>query len=93
MIVLTARIESSVQERRELVQALVVWVMAARREAGTLAAYIYEDVEAPAAFCLVARWDSERSMGAHLGGPEFGFVLGALELLARPPEDLNHRPR
>lgn len=86
MIVLTARIESNVPERRELGQALLAWATAARGENGVLVAHIYEDIEAPAAFCLVAQWDSQSSLEAHLRGPEFGAVLGAFELLARPPQ-------
>ena len=86
MFVLTARIESSVSERRELGQALLAWATAARREDGAPIAHVYEDIEAPAAFCLVAQWDSQTAMEAHLRGTEFGAVLGALELLARAPQ-------
>ena len=86
MFVLTARIESSVSERRELGQALLAWATAARREESAPVAHVYEDIEAPAAFCLVAQWDSQKAMEAHLRGTEFGAVLGALELLARAPQ-------
>lgn len=86
MIVMTARVESNVSERRELGQALLAWATAARRQTGALVAHIYEDIEAPAAFCLTAEWTSRQAMEAHLRGPEFGAVLGALELLARPPQ-------
>ena len=85
MVVLTARIETSVSERRELGQALLAWASAARREAGTLVAHVYEDIEAPAAFCLVAQWADQSAIETHIRGAEFGAVLGALELLARPP--------
>ena len=86
MLVLTARIVSSAPERRELSQALLAWAAAVRREPGTLVAQVYEDIEAPAAFCLTAEWTSRQAMEAHLRGPEFGAVLGAFELLARPPQ-------
>jgi len=86
LIVLTARIESNVPERRELGQALLAWAAAARREAGAIVAHVYEDFEAPAAFCLVAQWESQHAIEAHIRGTEFGAVLGALELLARPPQ-------
>lgn len=85
LVVLTARIESSVPDRRELSQALLAWAASVRREPGVLVAQVYEDVEAPAAFCLTAEWESQLAMEAHMRGPEFGAVLGALELLARPP--------
>jgi quinol monooxygenase YgiN len=86
LVVLTARIETSVSERRELGQALLAWASAARKEAGTLVAHVYEDIEAPAAFCLVAQWPDQPAIEAHIRGAEFGAVLGALELLARPPQ-------
>jgi quinol monooxygenase YgiN len=85
LVVLTARIETSVSERRELGQALLAWASAARREPGTLVARVYEDIEAPAAFCLVAQWPDQPAIEAHIRGAEFGAVLGALELLARSP--------
>ena len=85
MIVLTARIESNVSERRELGQALLAWATAARRQAGALVAHVYEDIEAPAAFCLMAEWEGPSAMEAHIRGAEFGALLGAFELLARPP--------
>ena len=86
MVVLTARIESHVPERRELGQALLAWATAVRRESGALGAHVYEDIEAPAAFCLVAEWESQQAIEAHIQGAEFGAVLGAFELLARPAE-------
>lgn len=86
MVVLTARIESNVPERRELGQALLAWATAARRDAGVLVAHVYEDIEAPAAFCLVAQWESQQAIETHIKGPEFGAMLGAFELLARPAE-------
>ena len=82
---LAARVEAPVPERRELLQALLAWASATRDTSGVLAAYVYEDVEAPAAFYLVSQWSDRDSMEAHLGGPQFGAVLGALEVLAGRP--------
>ncbi len=86
VIVLTARIEAHTPERRELVQALLGWAAAARRESGFLGAHVYEDLEAPAAFCLVSQWDNRSAFEAHVCGPQFGVVLGALEVLAGRPQ-------
>jgi quinol monooxygenase YgiN len=86
LLVMTARIESSVPERRELGQALLAWASAARREAGVLGTHVYEDIEAPAAFCLVAQWESQDALDAHVRGEPFGALLGAFELLARSPQ-------
>ena len=84
MVVLTARIEAHVPERRELVQALLEWATVARREAGALGSHVYEDLEVPAVFCVVSQWGSRKALEAHVCSPKFGVVLGALELLARP---------
>jgi quinol monooxygenase YgiN len=86
VVAITARIESGVPERRELGQALQAWATSARREAGVHAAHVYEDMEAPAAFCVVAQWEDQHAIEAHLRGAEFGALLGALELLAGPPQ-------
>ena len=50
-----------------------------------LRSHVYEDVESPGAFYLISHWSSREALERHLGGPEFGIMLGALELLARPP--------
>lgn len=82
---MAARIEAHSAERRELAQALLEWVTAARRDPGALGAHVYEDLEAPSAFCAISRWESRVAFDAHLRGTPFGIVLGALELLAGPP--------
>lgn len=80
-----ARIEANAFERRELTQALHHWTDAARRDAGARSARLYEDMETPGVFLLVSEWESRQTFGAHLCGLEFGVMLGAWELLARPP--------
>jgi quinol monooxygenase YgiN len=83
--VCTVRIEGNGPERRELMQALLTWATVARHEAGGLRVHVYEDLESPGAFYLASHWSSPESMERHLCGPDFGILLGALELLARPP--------
>ena len=48
----------------------------------SIVANVYEDVEAPAVFGLVAEWDSEVGPRGHLRSDAFGVLLGALELLS-----------
>jgi quinol monooxygenase YgiN len=83
--VFTARIEANGPERRELMQALLTWATVARHEVGGLRVHVYEDLESPGAFHLASQWSSPGVMERHLSGPDFGILLGALELLARPP--------
>lgn len=82
-VVLSARVVARTSARRELLQALMEWAATSRRELGVHQANAYEDVEAPAVFGLVSEWDGEAALEAHLRSPNFGVLLGALELLAQ----------
>jgi quinol monooxygenase YgiN len=81
LTVLSARVESTPANRRELVQALLTWLVAARREAGMADARLSEDLESPGMYCLHSEWHRRQDLEDHLGGSHFGILLGALELL------------
>ena len=70
-------------ERRELTQALMAWVEAARREHGVVGAYLSEDVEAPGTYCVSSTWRRREDLETHVAGPDFGVLIGALEVLGR----------
>lgn len=80
---LWGRVEAGTPERRELVQALLCWASVARREYGAMAAHLCEDLEEPGVYCLSSTWRSEQDLEAHVAGPDFGILLGALEVLGR----------
>lgn len=82
-MMLWGRVEAGTPERRELVQALLCWASVARREAGAAAAHLCEDLEEPGVYCLSSTWRSEQDLEAHVAGPDFGILLGALEVLGR----------
>jgi quinol monooxygenase YgiN len=82
LILLTARVEAQLSQRRELAQALLQWAASARREAGAMGADVYEDVGAGNIFCVMSQWEDRPALDAHLRGPTFGSMLGAIELLA-----------
>lgn len=84
MIVLQIRLEAHPPHRRELVQALSQWAEAVRRQPQSSRCQLYEDLESPGVFGLVARWDDESSLEKHLKSEPFGVLQGALEVLARP---------
>ena len=44
---------------------------------------VCEDLEEPGVYCLTSRWRDSQRLEAHLAGPAFGVLLGALEILAR----------
>jgi UDP-glucose 6-dehydrogenase len=60
MIMLSARVVAHPSERRELAQALLVWVAAARKDTDLVTAQVYEDLEVPAVFGLVTEWKAFR---------------------------------
>jgi quinol monooxygenase YgiN len=83
-MVLSVRAEAHPSGRRELLQALLDWVATVRHSPGALAANVYEDVEAPTVFGLVAEWESRSTLEEHFRADAFGVLLGAMELLAQP---------
>ena len=84
MIMLSGRIVANTTERRELVQALLDWAAATRRNPELATANVYEDVEFPAVFNVVTEWKTAVALDAHLRSDSFGVLLGALKVLARP---------
>ncbi len=81
---LTARIVARPAERRELAQALLSWLQAARQDAALQWADVYEDLEVPATFGLVSEWGTAAALDSHLRSDSFGVLQGALRVLARP---------
>ena len=86
MIALQVRIDAHPPQRRELVQALSRWAEDIRSQPELEACRLYEDLEAPGVFGLVAEWKSDSALEAHLLSESFGILQGALEVLARPAQ-------
>jgi quinol monooxygenase YgiN len=82
-VLLSLQVVARVSARRELLQTLLECASASRKEPGIQESNLYEDVEAPAVFGLVARWDGDAALEAHFRSCHFGVLLGALELLAQ----------
>ncbi|MGH9365040.1 MAG: putative quinol monooxygenase [Thermoanaerobaculia bacterium] len=85
MIMFSARIVAHPHERRELVQALLSWAAAVRRDDSAAASHIYEDLEVPAVFAMVTEWKTDAALESHLRSDAFGVLWGALKVLAQPP--------
>lgn len=81
MTVLWTSVESLTANRRELTQALLDWAATVRREAGLIRVQVSEDMESPGAYILVSSWRTREDLKSHLGGGEFGVLLGAFEVL------------
>jgi len=84
MILLSGRVVAYPAERRELAQALLSWVIAARQEPALLSAHVYEDLEAAAAFSLTTQWKTAADLDKHLRSDAFALLTGALRVLAQP---------
>lgn len=82
-IQLSARVAARPSARRELLQALQEWTVSVRREPGIVAANVYEDIDTPSVFGVVAGWQSEDALDAHLRSGAFGFLLGAVDVLTQ----------
>ena len=67
-------------------QALSRWAEVIRSQPELEACRLYEDLEAPGVFGLVAEWKSDSALEAHLLSESFGILQGALEVLARPAQ-------
>jgi quinol monooxygenase YgiN len=81
LTILWVRVESSTADRRELTQAQLSWVLTVRRGAGLIGVQVSEDMESPGSYVLTSTWRTREDLEAHLTGPEFGVLLGALEVL------------
>jgi quinol monooxygenase YgiN len=81
LTILWVRVESSTADRRELTQALLNWAVNVRRDAGLVGVQVSEDLESPGGYILTSTWRARNDLEAHLTGPEFGVLLGALEVL------------
>lgn len=83
MTILVVRTATGSSERRELVQAMLRWASLARRASGAVEVRLCEDLEEPGICCLTSKWEGASALEAHLAGPDFGVLLGALEVLGR----------
>lgn len=83
MFVLSVRVHASTPERRELVQALLGWLAAVRRSFGLAEAHVSEDLEVAGTYVLSSAWHRREDLETHVGGPDFGVLLGAFDVLGR----------
>ena len=69
--------------RRELLQALLVWLDAAHQDEGVVDAHVYEDAVSPGVFGLDASVATGAAMEKHVKSDAFATLLGALDVLAQ----------
>ena len=74
--------QARVASRRELQQALLSWLDAARSDAAVAQARVYEDVIVPGVFALEADTLNDAALDVHVHSDAFAVLLGALNVLA-----------
>jgi quinol monooxygenase YgiN len=63
--------------------ALLDWAATVRCASGVIDVHLAEDLEEPGVYSLASGWRDRHDLEAHLAGPDFGVLLGALEVLGR----------
>lgn len=79
---LLIEVEARAGERRELVHALLAWTAFTRRLPESPEVRIAEDVEVQGAYLLMSTWPDWPLLESHIGGADFGVLLGAIDVLA-----------
>lgn len=83
MTVLWARVDARSPQRRELTRALLDWAAAVRRDPEAVGAHLAEDIEEPGVYFLASEWRDRHALEVHLASPDFGVLLGALQVLGQ----------
>jgi len=73
--------QARVASRRELQQALLSWLDAARKDDAVEEARVYEDVILPGVFALEADTLTGAALDVHVHSDAFAVLLGALNVL------------
>jgi hypothetical protein len=74
--------QARVASRRELQQALLSWLDAARKDDAVEQARVYEDVMLPGVFALEADMLTGAAVDVHVHSEAFAVLIGALNVLA-----------
>jgi quinol monooxygenase YgiN len=86
MIVGTLRIVPAPHRRAEVLEIFQAIQGPVVEQPGCLACHVYEEPLPGQAIVLVARWQSQAALEAHLRSELYRQILGAIELSCGPPE-------
>lgn len=84
MIVTTIRIQTTPENRRELMQTFRFLSDPIQSESGCKSCRIYREVDNDGAVIVIQEWDSRNHLDNHLRSDEFAVMIGAMSLLERP---------
>ena len=91
MIVVTARVAVSEQQRERFISVASEMCARSREENGCRGYRVYADLEQPDRYVFVEEWDDEQALQEHFGRPHTRTFLADLAgLLAAPADALFH---
>ena len=85
VIVSTARITVSPENRKELYLTISSLIGLIRNEEGCRSYRFYGEAENQNSFLLIGEWESQAAWGAHLNSDHFAILHGSVELLSEQP--------
>jgi quinol monooxygenase YgiN len=84
MIVTTIRIQTTPENRKELMQTFRSLSHPIENETGCRSCRIYREVGNDEAVIVIQEWDSKLHWAEHLRSDDFAVMMGAMNLLERP---------
>lgn len=84
MIVTTIRMQTTPQNRKELMQTFRSLSNPIQSEDGCKSCRIYREVGNEEAVIVIQEWDSRNHLDKHLHSDEFAVMVGAMSLLEQP---------
>jgi quinol monooxygenase YgiN len=84
MIVTTIRIQTTPENRKEIMQTFRSLSTPIRSEHGCKSCRIYREVENEETMIVIQEWDTRNHLERHLRSDEFAVMVGAMSLLEQP---------
>ncbi len=86
MIVVTIKMDVLPEKRREFLQTIRALTSPTRSNKGCINCHYYQDVEDENIISLVEEWETQEELDNHLRSEQFSVLLGAMNLLSKPPD-------
>ena len=84
MIVTTIRMQTTPENRKELMQTFRSLSHPIRSENGCKSCRIYREIGNEEAVIVIQEWDSRNHLDNHLRSDDFAVMVGAMSLLQQP---------
>lgn len=84
MIVTTIRIQTTAENRKEILQTFRSLSGPIRGEDGCKSCRLYREVENEEIVIVIEEWDSKDHWDEHLRSEQFAVMMGAMSLLQQP---------